>query len=127
MIRLDSNKGYLLAIIMIFAAVLMTAMLGLQSYVRSSAKEVLRDETGYVKGYYAAMAGLRYASILLRDPEAITFGAAHAYTVTGTELGGDFMADVIGQDLATLTVTITEITSGQFEGQYSVSATYNRQ
>lgn len=120
-----SKKGYALAIVMILAAVLMTSMFGLQYYARSSAREALRDESGYIKGYYAAAAGLRYAFILLRDPSQISFDAAHSYVVTGTELGGNFMSDVIGNDSATLNVVITRITSGPDNGKYSVTAAYN--
>lgn len=133
--NLRSGKGgYILAVIMMFAAILMTSVLGIHAYVKYFAREVWLQDVEHARSYYAAFAGLRYASILLKNQvyinsksflEVVAEAGAGGYLVTGNELGGDLWADIKGPGPATLTVRITEITSGSDTGKYTVIASYN--
>jgi len=125
-----SGKGYALAMAIIFVIILTAAGLGLYYSVEHLTGEIRIQETGYARGYYAAIAGLRYASILLRNPDDLTF-VANVYTVNGTELlpvgsppAIGFFHD-IGVDPADLAITIRRIVRwGKPTGKYKVSAAY---
>ncbi len=120
--RIKSKKGFVLALIMIFVIIAMISSIGLYLSTEFLAREIRAKEVRHIQGYYADIAGLRYASILLRNPARYGIGAA-AYTVTGTELGGNFFLDI--DAVGRLTVVIDQIASGDDAGDYNVSATYS--
>jgi len=120
--RIKGNKGYILPLATIFAVICMIMSIGLYYSVFSAFKGSGIKEVEYIKGYYACVAGLRYASVLLKDPNGIAFNGDN-YTITGTEHGGDFFNDIQTAP-AKLTVTITKITGGADAGKYDVSASY---
>jgi len=116
-------------------------------FVEHLAKETRLHEVEYIRGYYAAMAGLRYAYMVLEDPVAIfdepddppLNDGGPPYTVTGTELGETIDVDDFftrtGISANHLTIIITEwpgpaneaATDPEWDShEYHVSATYDR-
>ena len=115
MIQIISKKGSALLItIFILMAMLMASLTGLQAYSKHFTREIARQEIGHVRGYYVAMAGLRYASILLQNPAALNF-VGNVYNVTGTEFpdGTDLFHD-LGVTATNFQVTITDLNNGSF-------------
>jgi len=130
--NIKAKNGYGLLMVIFFIIVVLSVISGSFMFVEHLAKETRLHEVEYIRGYYAAMAGLRYAYILLEDPVVncnftLGHGDRESYTVTGLELGGDFFTD-IHVDLAHLTITITErgLLPPLVDPQYEVSATYDR-
>ena len=114
------EKGYTLILVLIFSIVLAIAGLGLYTSIKYITVE-MQTETASIEAHYAALAGLRYAAILLRDPQAIGLDVVNdTYTVVGNELGGasTFWAET-GIDSGDLTITITR----QADELFEVSAT----
>lgn len=106
---------------MIFIIILTITGIGLFSYIQYAVKGTKVQEIKPTKAYYSAIAGLRYATILLRDP-GICFTTPEdpsdleEYTVTGVEFGGDFFGDIgMKAGELTLTITIKEISTGEYE------------
>ncbi len=118
-----SQKGYSLIIVILILTIFLTSNVGLQAYIQNLFREVGFEEVERTKGYYLSLAGLRYASILLKDPTSLVF-QGHKYQVTGKELGGDLFKD-LSTTSGKLSITITEITSGADAGKYTTEATYN--
>ncbi len=125
-----ANKGSVLILTIIFLLIITVMNIGLYFSAESNAKLVKVKEVKHMKSYYAAVAGLRYAKILLETPAIFGFtelgesgdpSAPESYVVTGNEFGGDFFQD-IGVATADLTITITEINSGPNQGEYEVKA-----
>ena len=110
------EKGYTLILVLIFSIVLAIAGLGLYTSIKYITVE-MQTETASIEAHYAALAGMRYAAILLRDPHAIGLDVVDdTYTVVGDELGGtsDFWAET-GIDAGDLTVIITRQAGALFE------------
>jgi len=69
----NSNKGSVLVLSFMFIIILLLTGLCLYMSISHVSRELLFDETNYVNGYYAAIAALRYADVLLADP-AVNLG-----------------------------------------------------
>ena len=111
--RLD-KKGYALFLATLFVVVLIIGSLGLYASIGYVIRETKLDEEASARGYYAAIAGLRYTAILLRDPSALA-----PFPCTLPRSGGE--DDDFFDDLGVpLTITIDTAAGGD----YSVSATY---
>lgn len=125
---LRSRKGYVLPMVIMFTIIMAVASVGLFAGVRYLTMETSIQETEYIKGYYYCVAGLRYASILLRAPDNLTWtdnprGTTISVSST-TPLGGDLGI----QAPHNMTITITERTTQEQtdgKGLYNVSAAYN--
>ncbi len=121
MVHITSKKGSaLLVTICVLLALLMASLSGLQNYSKHFTRDIMGWEIRRTQGYYAALAGMRYAAMVLQGPVAFT---NHVYTITGTELGGNLFNDlaVTNQNFS---VTIIEITSGANNGQFQIDAVY---
>jgi len=118
--NLKSKKGYALVMALLFVIILAISSLGLYRSVEYLAKEIRIKETKHIRGYYYGIAGLRYAAILLRDPDL-----ALPCTIPRIENSDDddFFED-IGVDSSSLAITITKIIIGDHAGDYEVKATY---
>lgn len=116
------GKGYVLIMTLVFTIIIMAATAASSIYVLNSVKIDPYRETERVKGYYADMAALRYATaILLADPAALGVGTrgstvtksmANDYPTLFSELG-------LSRDV---TIVITHHASDDF---YDVSASYS--
>ena len=124
--QLKSGKGYALALVMMFAIIIMIASIGFYNSVRHISIEAGIEEVHNTKGYYLSLAGLRYVAILLKDPDILVFDVNNQYVVTGTELDGVNLYTDLEIDPSQLIITITRIIAGPQVGEYSVSATYSR-
>ena len=117
--KIKSKKGFALAMAIMFLIILMISSIGLYLSTEFLAKETRGQEIEYIRGYYAAMAGLRYAYILLRDPGNISYLTDN--TTVDNAAYPAFFTD-IGVDRLTITITRSYNAPG---GPYSVSATYS--
>jgi len=127
-----SRKGFALAMIIILTVILLATHIALYAAIRYFTEK----ETGIhnVRSYYAAISGMRYASILLRNPDALTFDGGddgHSYVfggVAGDDGHGAFFADI---DIPSsyLSIVITEWYDDPAcdwpEGAYKVTGTYS--
>jgi len=124
--NIKSKKGFALAFAIIFAIVLTASILGVWAYVAHLMRETKVVDVRSKRGYYAAMAGLRYARVLLRDPDGLVFDGYHNCLIEGDELGGDFFTDIdINPDDLTVTITEWHTGCGWPEGEYKIIATYS--
>lgn len=140
---IKSKKGFVLAMAIMFTIIAMMLSIGLYTSVEHVVKETKLHEREYVKGHYAAIAGLRYAAILLRNPVSLFGDTDHdgeAYVVVGDEhdpnfgtgnpTTEDFFQD-IGAGLignTPLTITITEydpLNPEWTQDEYQVTAAWN--
>jgi len=137
--NIKSTKGYALVMAIIFMIILGVSSVVLYNSIAHVGKGLKVKERQYVRGYYATIAGLRYASILLRDTSALTF-TNFVYTVSGNELatiaepGGAFFNDIgvkhgtagnlgVGE----MSIQIEEWHAGVVDwssGEYKVTANY---
>ena len=118
-----NQKGFALVVAAMFT-ILIIISLGIFSLSTYEFREVKTHEEEYARGYYGAIAGLRYAYMLLHDPDIIDGLESGPYTVTGDEYGGDFFGDLeVTAD--ELTITITKIETGVDAGKYDVEASYD--
>ena len=137
--NIKHTKGYALVMAIIFMIILSVSSIVLYNSVTHVGRELKIKEKQYVKGYYAAVAGLRYASIVLRDPPAPGDFINHVYTVTGNELvavpeaGGAFFNDIDvvngtagALEIGEMSIQIEEYHAGVDwnEGEYKVTANY---
>lgn len=87
----------------LFAVIMVSlTLIGSLNIVMGMSK--LSQDTQDVKNYYLALGGLRYASMLLNDPDSLTF-VGDRYQVTGLELGGNLYGD-LAADGGHLVITI---------------------
>ena len=124
------KKGYVLITVIIFGVITLITILALFTAVSNTCKIVGVGETDRVKGYYAALGGLRYAAILLKDP----VGRLKFKTLeTDGEIVGPFSLGKTYSDVAAdldiadpydVTIKITE--DANVDGGYKVEATYYR-
>jgi len=125
--NIKSQKGFALAMIIILTVVLLATHIALYAAIRYFAEKGTSIHS--VRGYFAAISGLRYAAIVLQNPGEIEddFDANHNYFVTGTELDGNFFTD-IGIPASYLSIVITEWYDDPAcdwpEGEYKVTGTY---
>ena len=127
--NIKSKKGYALVMASIFIIILAISSIALYNSVTHVGRDLKVKEKRYVRGYYATIAGLRYASILLRNPNVLTFTNG-IYTVTGNEQGGAFFNDigvVRGTGFGEMSIQIEEYQDGLVtwsQGEYKVTANY---
>lgn len=119
------KRGSILIIVMIFVLVTAITSIGLYNAVYNVNKIEGISEVHKVQSYYAAMAGLRYAAVLLKDPELI-LGAGNV-PVGKNSSGTIFttnstLANQLGLTAARdVAISITL----RSDGQYDVTATAN--
>jgi len=127
-----TEKGYVLALVMIFIVILTASSLGLYATVQHLITETYLQDQRYTEGYYLALAGVRYAKILIGMGIAqLPNVRGTSYTVTGQEIVGasNFFTDIgldnIGRDLhnpnARLEIIITFPTDGEI---FEITSTY---
>ena len=90
--RVKSNKGQILAIVIFFIIVSVITSVALYYWAFSISKEVAIQSPEHMRNYYAAVAGQRFAAILLKDPETnLNDGpqlpAPISYTIDGGTTG----------------------------------------
>ena len=123
--RLWFKKGYALVLTMLAIILLTTIGFGLYNSLEHLIREVKVQETGHIRGHYAALSGLRYAMILLQEPETL-FGLNPIPddSVINISLWGDY--NTVANDIGLsanhdVTLVITKISDGVF----NVSSTYD--
>ena len=119
-----SKKGYALALAMITVIILTIIGLGLYSSVSHVVREIKVQETGHIRGHYAALSALRYATILLRSPEVL-FGkdpvvAGDKITIS---LWSNYNAAALDMGLSANHDIDLKITK-KSDGEFDVEATY---
>jgi hypothetical protein len=127
--KANTQKGSALIIVTIMTMIFAMLNISLLLSVINVSTETKLVETSSIKSYYATIAGMRYASILLSNNiDALGFTPLGApgdpvdpevYNVTGTELGDNFFADM-GISSSDLSIIITEINTGADAGEYNV-------
>jgi hypothetical protein len=110
------KRGFVLIMATLFIVIAVTASIGIYSYSEYIVHEVRTEKKAAAKSYYCAVAGARYAQIVLKNPTDVTrFG----FTDTafngeiGTMIITGHAAGTLGADLNfsgndTLTITATE-------------------
>ena len=68
MICILRKKGFALATAIYFVIIAAITSVGIYMYSSYMARETTIDKTNSTRGYYCALAGLRYAYILLKNP-----------------------------------------------------------
>gem|GEM_PF-2561390 len=127
-----NKKGYALMLAILLVIILAISGLGLYYSIEHLAKEIRIKEVNRIKGYYCAVAGLRYAAILLRD-SAGNLGFTDPDNIEdfstddlhkGDSQYNTFIAfcDDINTSQARLAITIIE--ENPLGGSYKVKATY---
>ncbi len=124
-----SKKGYALAMSVILIIVLTIIGFGLYASIEHFVKEIKLRETEYIKGHYAALAGQRYAMILLRDPEAlfVLFGDTPPIAVNDSitiSLWDDYNAVALDMGLSDRRDVTLEITKGAYD-EFDINALYD--
>lgn len=92
--NIKNKKGYALIMAIIFIIILAISSIALYNSVTHVGRDLKIKEKRYVKGYYAAIAGLRYASILLRNPAALTFNGNNVCTVSQDQSYNAFFTNI---------------------------------
>ncbi|UCD54597.1 MAG: hypothetical protein JSV93_03500 [Candidatus Omnitrophota bacterium] len=119
-----SKKGYALVLSIILVIMLTIIGFGLYTSIEHSVKEIKLREIEYIKGHYAALAGQRYALILLQDPVGL-FGydpePEDSVEVSLWDDYNDFATDIGLSSRQDVTLVITKINESEFD----VSATYS--
>ena len=125
-----SKKGYALVMSIIFVIVLTIIGFGLYASIEHFVKEIKLQETEYIKGHYAALAGLRYTMILLENPEDLfaRFGDEPPIDVDDSiEISfwvdyRDIAVDMGLSDRRNVTLVITKNADGEFDVTAAYSA-----
>ncbi|MCX5666867.1 MAG: hypothetical protein NTY34_00920 [Candidatus Omnitrophica bacterium] len=140
--NIRSGKGFALAMAIYFMLVCLISSIALYTTSYYLTKEVVIQEESSTRGYYAALAGLRYADMALKDLAAapapkFAFGsAAHNGEISTINIS---KATVIGQEIGlddndVLTITATEWSSAAptdpdfpnwADGEYRVTAVFD--
>ena len=118
----NKRGAALIVLIMAFILVALITSFGLYNSVYNVAKMQGIDEVRRIRGHYIASSGITYATILLEDPDSISY-KADGVTVNNSAYPA-FFTD-IGVNTSDLTITITQITSGPHAGEYDVESTYS--
>ena len=128
----NTKKGYVLVFAIILAIILAVASISLFFSVGHVVSETKIRQTKYVRGYYWDLAGLRYAGILLRNPEAnlgfTNSGIIESFSTNDLSAGSPavlpfnvFCAD-LGIDSDNYEITVTE--QNPSGGPYEITASY---
>ena len=78
----QKNKGFILIVVMIFSVVAMITTIALFKAITLTFKVAGVEQMERIKGYYAAIAGLRYANVMLQDPNIMNLLTAVGSSVT---------------------------------------------
>ena len=148
MIYFSRKKGFILVLAIYFLIIAAITSIGMYAYAYYIARQVWIGKMTSTRGYYCAVAGARYAYILLKDPldylmtpnghlpdpnititgGSITTLPHNGETVTFTITPGSTLwLDLNMQGNDTLTVTIEEWNTGitdWTDGNYRVTATF---
>ena len=128
--NLISRKGFVLPIVIFFIILSFITSIGLYAACYYISKEIAIDEPNYIRGYYAALAGARYAYILLRDPTSVTgfhfdttwsAGESRTLYIHSDQNHGAFKNNIGLRDNDALIITATE----RSDGQYDVASTFS--
>ena len=131
-----NKKGAILIMVMIFFIIAAIASMGLYTAVYNLGKAQGVGEVEHVKGYFAALGGLRYAKILLKDPDAIDALLTNNYSDSdgnGITLPNPISLKQSYSSVATdlnltgnrdVSINIVKYSSGIYNGQYKIIATY---
>jgi len=127
-----SKKGFMLEVSVIFSIILIVSLSVYKSTLYSF-KEVRVRDMEYTKAYYANVAALRYAAILLKEPGKLFSPSDPSnydpdspenttYTVTFNENGANLMNDLgLSSDKITMTITLDNT---QTPEKYNITASY---
>ncbi len=121
--HIRSKKGYALAMSIIFVIVITIIGFGLYASIEHFVKEIKLQETEYIKGHYAALAGLRYATILLGDPETLFGYEPVAGNSVTKSLWDDYNTVAVDMGLSDRLDVILVITKNT-DDEFDVTATY---
>ncbi len=98
--RISHKKGFVLALAIYFMILAAITSVGMYAYAGYIMREVGIGKKASVRGYYCAVAGARYAYILLKDPVA-KLGPTSPYVtsngITTLEHNGEIVTLTIGQ------------------------------
>ena len=137
--NIGSKKGFALTLAIYFMIACLINSVALYATSYYITKEVTIQEESSTRGYYLALAGLRYADILLKNPAtmpnfvfltpAVHDGEISAITISNTS---GFGQDIRLGDNDVLTITATEWKSGVTDpdfpnwsdGEYKVTAVF---
>lgn len=107
--NIRSRNGFALVLALILVIILSIAGISLYFAAEHIVTETKVKQVQYIRGYYRNIAALRYATILLRDPDAVFDGGTPAineaarFSLNG---GHDFTLDIT----ATPVVVWTDVT-----------------
>lgn len=112
-----NKRGVILIIVMLF--MIMAAISSRAMYSSSYLLGKLQgsDEVRRIRGYYAALGGLRYATVLLKNPGNYNYDVKTSNAILYSDLGLTGPENVV--------ITITLITSGPSAGQYDVTSAFS--
>lgn len=128
--KIKDRKGVILIIAIFFIIVMAIVSVSMYHYVNDVfLSGVKRIEN--IKGFYANIAALRYAKLLVGDSSIVSAGdffsdpPENEHAVLGTEISGlDFYADT-GLPSGRLTVTIKKVEEDGLTTEYDMSSTYS--
>ncbi|MDP2929213.1 MAG: hypothetical protein Q8O01_04025 [Candidatus Omnitrophota bacterium] len=126
------KRGFVLIMATLFIVIAVVASVGIYSYSEYIVHEVRTEKKAAAKSYYCAVAGARYAQIVLKNPMDVarfgfTTAAFNGETKTMTITG--HAAGTLGEDLDfrgndTLTITATEINTTDNPNSYQVETIF---
>ena len=141
--NIPRKRGYTLIMVLLLMITAAIVSVGVYSYSGYIVREVRIDKRAAARGYYYAVAGARYAQILLKDPTNVTKfgfdGTGHAgfdgevktITVSGNA-AGTLGADLNFSGNDTLTIKATEYNASNPSStpwavnSYQVETTFTR-
>ena len=128
--NIKSKEGYVLVLSLMLVIVLVISSITLFSSTTHFTREITLEEVRYNRGYYALISALRFAAILLRDPEnnlGFSSGTFDNFSTASLQPTDDLFDPFndfctnVGISLYDFTLTISE---QGLSGPYEVSATY---
>lgn len=125
--NIKSKKGYALIMAIIFIIILAISSIALYNSVTHVGRDLKIKEKRYVRGYYATIAGLRYASILLRNPAALTFNGHNVCTVSQDQSYNAFFTNINVEPGDPANLAVGEMglqIEDLLTGEYKVTANY---
>lgn len=118
--KLGSKKGFALAMALYFVVITGITSIGIYTYAFYVARESAVEGPGSIRGYYMAIAGLRYAAILLKDPTA-NFNFNNGPVTLSGQAYTDFEDNLGLSGNETLTVTVERLPANT----YQITADFN--
>ena len=121
-----NRKGFVLAIVMVLLIVIAITSLGLYNAVYFVGKTQGIDEVRRIRGYYAASAGLSYASVLLMRENPVFSNFGNLFSIK-TQLPADFGftgSEDVKIKITTHLVTDNSVPKIKKIGGYHVTSTY---